>query len=165
MGDAVWTAWDASLKIEEVMGTEGGNSSYSYTSAFSAETTATFKEECEKITGNTWTSGLDRAYTCRMAGEDGNSGAWQDVTVDVSNTGVCIPATTNCNDLMTNLKELNITAVDLADDEMYFKLIAEKDIHCNAMTDDDSGGVVPSTTFLGSVVAATAVVLAFTVLN
>merc|ERR1712238_20668 len=159
-----WTAWDSSLKIDEVLSTGGGNSSYSYTSAYSAETTATFKEECEKITGNTFTSTQDRSFSCQMEGDDKTS-AWQTVTVDVSNNGACIPdSEEDCNS-MAGLKELNITAVALADDILYSKLIAEKDIYCNTTEFDDSGGVVPSTTFLGSVVAATAVVFAFTVLN
>jgi len=161
-----WTAWDSSLKIDEVLSTGGGNSSYSYTSAYSAETTATFKEECEKITGNTFTSTPDRSFQCRQS-EGGNSGQWETVTVDVSNNGACIPdSEEDCNSMMADLKELNITAVALADDNLYNKMITEKDIYCNEMEFDDSGGgVVPSTTFLGSVVAATAVVFAFTVLN
>merc|ERR1712238_381438 len=81
--DSAWTAWDDSLKIDEVLSTGGGNSSYSYTSAYSAETTATFKEECEKITGNTFTSTPDRSFQCRQS-EGGNSGQWENVLVDVS---------------------------------------------------------------------------------
>merc|ERR1712161_92130 len=170
--DSAWMAWDSSLEIDEMLSTGGGNSSYSYntsaysyTSAYSVETTATYKEECEKITGNTFTSTPDRSFQCRQS-EGGNSGQWETVTVDVSNNGACIPdSEEDCNSMMADLKELNITAVALADDILYSKMIAEKDIYCNAMEFDDSGGVVPSTTFLGSVVAATAVVFAFTVLN
>merc|ERR1712238_268990 len=81
-----WTAWDSSLKIDEVVSTGGGNSSYAYTSAYSAETTATYKEECEKMTGNTFTSTPDRAFTCWMGGNE--KGVWYGtVTVDVSNNG------------------------------------------------------------------------------
>jgi len=170
--DSAWMAWDSSLEIDEVLSTGGGNSSYSYntsaysyTSAYSAETTATYKEECEKITGNTFTSTPDRSFSCTMEGDD--KGVWYDsATVDVSNNGACIPDSENCNSMMADLKELNLTAVALADDSLYHKMITEKDIYCNEMEFDDSGGgVVPSTTFLGSVVAATAVVFAFTVLN
>ena len=162
--ESAWMAWDSSLKIDEVLSTGGGNSSYSYTSAYSAETTATYKEECEKMTGNTFTSTPDRAFTCRMGGNE--KGVWYDtVTVEVSNNGACIPDSENCNSMMADLKELNMTAVALADADLYNKMITEKDIYCNEMEFDDSGGVVPSITFLGSVVAATAVVLAFTVLN
>mmetsp|Transcript_8999 Transcript_8999/g.10044 ORF Transcript_8999/g.10044 Transcript_8999/m.10044 type:complete len:243 (-) Transcript_8999:157-885(-) len=158
---AAWEAWDDSLKVNESLSTEGGNSTYSYTSAYSADTTAAFKEECEKGEGNTWTAVPDRSFQCRKKGEDKG---WMTVNVAVSNNGVCLPESENCDTIMS---DANVTATDFADNDLYEKLVDDNEIYCNEMEvgddDDDSGGVVTSTNFIGSLVAATAV-LAFTVL-
>eukprot|EP00751_Fragilariopsis_kerguelensis_P009211 CAMPEP_0170784034 /NCGR_PEP_ID=MMETSP0733-20121128/15921_1 /TAXON_ID=186038 /ORGANISM="Fragilariopsis kerguelensis, Strain L26-C5" /LENGTH=266 /DNA_ID=CAMNT_0011128921 /DNA_START=69 /DNA_END=869 /DNA_ORIENTATION=+ len=163
---AAWDAWHNALKVDESLSTEGGNSTYSYTSAYSADTTAAYKEECEKVDGNTWTAVPDRSFQCRKEGEDKG---WITVNVAVSNNGVCLPDDSeDCNTIMT---DANITAADFADNSLYTHLSNDHEIYCNEMEigedgedDDDSGGVVTSTNFIGSLVAATAV-LAFTVLN
>merc|ERR1719148_241991 len=67
---AAWAAWDNSLKIDESLSTEGGNNTYSYTSAYPADTTAAYKEACEKGEGNTWTPAPDQSFQCRKEGED-----------------------------------------------------------------------------------------------
>merc|ERR1712194_513320 len=149
---AAWAAWDNSLKIDESLSTEGGNNTYSYTSAYPADTTAAYKEACEKGEGNIWTAVPDQSFQCRKEGEDKK---WNTVNVAVSNNGVCLPGDSeNCNSIM-------------ADNALYEELSSAKDIYCNEMQFDDdetdSGGVVTSTPFIGSLVAATAV-LAFTVL-
>mmetsp|Transcript_40822 Transcript_40822/g.47073 ORF Transcript_40822/g.47073 Transcript_40822/m.47073 type:complete len:239 (-) Transcript_40822:191-907(-) len=159
---AAWAAWDNSLKIDESLSTEGGNNTYSYTSAYPADTTAAYKEACEKGEGNIWTAVPDQSFQCRKEGEDKK---WNTVNVAVSNNGVCLPGDSeNCNSIMA---DNNFTAADFADNALYEELSSAKDIYCNEMQFDDdetdSGGVVTSTTFIGSVVAATAV-LAFTVL-
>jgi len=158
---AAWQAWDDSFKVDESLGTEGGNSTYNYTSAYSADTTAAFKEACEKGEGNTWTAVPDQSFQCRKKGEDKG---WMTVNVAVSNNGVCLPDSENCDNIMT---DANITAEDFADNSLYDQLSDDNEIYCDEMEigddDDDSGGVVTSTNFIGSVVAAT-VILAFTVL-
>mmetsp|Transcript_6183 Transcript_6183/g.7092 ORF Transcript_6183/g.7092 Transcript_6183/m.7092 type:complete len:241 (-) Transcript_6183:50-772(-) len=155
-------AWTNSLQVDEGLSTEGGNSSYSYTSSYSDETTAAYKEACEKGEGNIWTAVPDQSFQCRKEGEDKK---WNTVNVAVSNNGVCLPGDSeNCNSIMA---DNNFTAADFADNALYEELSSAKDIYCNEMQFDDdetdSGGVVTSTPFIGSLVAATAV-LAFTVL-
>mmetsp|Transcript_25083 Transcript_25083/g.28035 ORF Transcript_25083/g.28035 Transcript_25083/m.28035 type:complete len:239 (+) Transcript_25083:128-844(+) len=158
---AAWAAWDNSLKIDESLSTEGGNNTYSYTSAYPADTTAAYKEACEKGEGNIWTAVPDQSFQCRKEGEDKK---WNTVNVAVSNNGVCLPESENCDTIMS---DANVTATDFADNDLYEKLVDDNEIYCNEMEvgddDDDSGGVVTSTNFIGSLVAATAV-LAFTVL-
>jgi len=157
--ETAWTAWDNSLKIDEALSTGGGNSSYSYTSAYSADTTAAFKEECEKVEGATFTTIADRSFKCTQQGEDKTS-AWDSVTVDVSNNGFCLPGTEDCASLMT---DSNITADDFGNNDLWNKLTAQG-IYCEALeinfSGDDSGA---STHFIGSLVAAT-VAVAVTVL-
>jgi len=159
--NAALEAWDNSLKVDEGLSTEGGNSTYSYTSAYSADTTAAYKEECEKVEGNTWTPVPDRSFQCRKEGEDKK---WVTANVAVSNNGICLPGDSeNCNTIMA---DNNLTATDFAENVLYDELSSQKDIYCNEMDfddDDTSGGAVTSTNFIGSLVAAT-VVLAFTVL-
>jgi len=162
----LWTAWGASLKIEEDKG--GSNSSSFYSSSFSNESTAALKEHCEKEDGNfTWTPVPDRSFLCyrEVVGFDTRKTA----TVTVSNNGVCLPTSKICDSMMN---DFNVTATDIADDDLYNKF-KNQELDCNTMEmdtyesgDDDedgSGGVVTSTNFIGSLVAATAVI-AFTML-
>jgi len=150
-----WTAWDNSLKIDEALSTGGGNSSYSYTSAYSADTTAAFKEECGKVEGATFTTIADRSFKCTQQGEDTTS----NVTVDISNNGFCSPGTEDCASLMTNA---NITG-DFGNADLYDKLRAQG-ILCEDMVLDFSGVYSgASAHFIGSLVAAT-VAVAVTVL-
>jgi len=167
-----YLAWTNSLQVDEGLSTEGGNSSYSYTSSYSDETTAAYKEACEKGEGNTFTQIPDRSFQCRVEGESTNGNldadAWQTATVAVTNNAFCIPASKNCDSTMT---DFNLTATDFANENLYLLLKLLEEVDCTTMKMDTyesgeengSGGVVTSTNFIGSLVAATAV-LAFTVL-
>jgi len=161
-----WKVWYKSLTVDEGLSTEGGNSSYSYTSAYYPDATAALKEECEKVDGNTWTPKPDRSFQCRQIETYEEDMKWQDVTVAVSNNGVCLPDSENCNNSMN---DTHITATDFVDQGLYTKLWEDQSIKCSETDEipiifrNYSGGVVTSTTFIGSLVVTTAV-LAFTVL-
>jgi len=153
-----WADWTISLQADEGLSTEGGNSSYSYTSSYSDDTTAIFKEECEKVEGTTFTQIPDRSFQCRVEGESTKT-----ATVAVTNNAFCLPASKNCDTTMTDLK---LTATDFANVYLYNMLVNYwPEVDCNTMKMDtyDSGGAVTSTKFIGSLVAGTAVI-AFIVL-
>jgi len=140
------SAWEASGIRESTKG--GGDVSYSW--SYSADTLATFEDECKKVEGTTWTQPPAKTYNCSW----GAFGGDDVVEVATSNNALCLPDSEQCNLVTT-------TSDKVANDEMY-EDIKNNGIYCDVMI--SSGNEVTSTKFLGSLVAATAFV-AFTVLN
>jgi len=121
-------AWTNSLQVDEGLSTEGGNSSYSYTSSYSDETTAAYKEACEKGEGNTFTQIPDRSFQCRVEGESTKT-----ATVAVTNNAFCMPASKNCDSTMT---DFNLTATDFANENLYLLLKLLEEVDCTTMKMD-----------------------------
>jgi len=148
--EAAKVAWEASA-VKTNVKSEGENS---WTFAYDMELCKKFMEACNNVDGMTFTPMPEATLECTYYGfGNGNETA----TVATSGNGVCIPDTEKC-------QAIDGGPTAIGNSEMYSDLENNAGLVCKTLVSDSSGGVVPSTNFLGSVVVATAV-LAFTVLN
>jgi len=143
--DEAYYAWKSSGSSANVE-SEGNNS---YTWGYSADLRKAWMEECEKVEGMTFTVTPDSNHNCSW----GAFGGGDVVTVATSNNGLCLAGSDNCAAIAGN-------STTIADGEMFGHITNNTGIYCVGFFDKASA----STKFLGSLVAATAIV-AFAVLN